>query len=138
MSTPAFDPDRDLTCPPLYTLNLSAAQRSVLAWLEDHGALFAHVPAPVEEVGDDCELSVSTVYDALARLETLCLVLREPGGAARINARYYFTLHPEMREMITAALAAPEIVPDDRAQAPRKTGNVAARRRRTIRPVDDD
>lgn len=130
----AFDPERDLTVPSLYSLNLSAAQHCTLAWIEDHGGLFQAIPVPVETVAEDCGNSLSTVHEALARLEGLRLLVRTAGGY-RINARYYFTLHPELREMITAALTDPPVTPDDRARAPRKVGNAEARRRRTIRPV---
>ncbi|MFJ8855656.1 MarR family transcriptional regulator [Streptomyces sp. NPDC102437] len=135
MPVDAFNPERDLTSPPLYSLNLSAAQHCVLAWVEDHGGLFDTIPVPVETVAEDCGNSVSTMHEALARLEALNLLVRTTAGLYRINARYYFTLHPELREMITAALTDPPVTPDDRARAPRKVGNTEARRRRNIRSV---
>ncbi|WP_254404871.1 MarR family transcriptional regulator [Streptomyces sp. AC627_RSS907] len=135
--TPAepFNPERDLTAPSLYSLNLSAAQHCTLAWVEDHGGLFNAVPVPVETVAQDCGNSLSTVHDALARLKRLRLLVRTDAGLYRINARYYFTLHPELRDMIATALTDPPVTPDDRAHAPRKVGNTDSRRRRTIRPV---
>lgn len=136
MPAEAFNPERDLTSPSLYSLNLSAAQHCTLAWIEDHGGLFQALPVSAEEVAEDCGNSVSTVHEALARLEGLSLLVRTPAGLYRINARYYFTLHPELREMIAAALTDPPVTPDDRALAPRKISNTDARRRRTIRPVD--
>ncbi|MDX2930439.1 helix-turn-helix domain-containing protein [Streptomyces sp. NRRL_B-16638] len=135
MPVEGFNPERDLTAPSLYSLNLSAAQHCTLAWVEDHGGLFDVIPVPVETVAEDCGNSVSTVHEALARLEALNLLVRTSAGLYRINARYYFTLHPELREMITAALTDPPVTPDDRARAPRKVSNTDARRRRTIRPV---
>ncbi|MFE0726300.1 MarR family transcriptional regulator [Streptomyces sp. NPDC058794] len=135
MPIDGFNPERDLTAPSLYSLNLSAAQHCALSWVEDHGGLFDAIPVPVETVAEDCGNSVSTVHEALARLETLNLLVRTSAGLYRINARYYFTLHPELREMITAALTDPPVTPDDRARAPRKVSNTDARRRRTIRPV---
>ncbi|MET7738382.1 MarR family transcriptional regulator [Streptomyces sp. NPDC005402] len=130
-----FNPERDLTAPSLYSLNLSAAQHCTLAWVEDHGGLFDAITVQAETVAEDCGNSVSTVYDALARLEGLRLLVKTAAGLYRINARYYFTLHPELREMVAAALTDPPVTPDDRARAPRKVSNTDSRRRRTIRPV---
>lgn len=135
MPAESFNPERDLTSPSLYSLNLSAAQHCTLAWVEDHGGLFDAIPVSAETVAEDCGNSVSTVHDALARLEKMRLLVRTTAGLYRINARYYFTLHPELREMIAAALTDPPVTPDDRARSPRKVTNTDARRRRTIRPV---
>jgi hypothetical protein len=135
MPVESFNPERDLTAPSLYSLNLSAAQHCTLAWVEDHGGLFDAITVPAETVAEDCGNSVSTVYDSLARLEGLRLLVKTDAGLYRINARYYFTLHPELREMVAAALTDPPVTPDDRARAPRKVSNTDSRRRRTIRPV---
>lgn len=135
MTTPAFDPERDLTSPPLYSLNLSAGQRSVLAWIEDHGGLFSAIEVPVEDVVNDCASSNSTVYDALQRLTGLGLLVRHESGCYRINARYFFTMNPDVRRLLAAALTDPPVTPDARAQAPRKIGNADSHRRRVVRPV---
>lgn len=135
MPAEAFNPDHDLTTPPLYSLNLSAAQHCTLAWMEDHGGLFGDIQVPAETVAEDSGNSLSTIHEALARLKGLRLLLGTVPGFYRINARYYFSLHPELRDMITAALTDPPVTPDDRARAPRKIGNADARRRRTIRSV---
>jgi len=134
-ATHAFDPENEFVAPPLYTLNLTAAQRCVLDWIEGHGGLFQAITVPVEDVADDVEHSESTVYDALARLTALGLLVRDETGAHRINARYFFSANPDLRRLVAAALADPPITPDARAEAPRKVGNTEARRRRTIRPV---
>ncbi|MTE22603.1 MarR family transcriptional regulator [Streptomyces sp. TRM43335] len=135
MPADSFNPERDLTVPSVYSLNLSAAQHCTLAWVEDHGGLFDPIPVPVDTVAEDCGNSVSTVHESLARLEGLRLLVRTAAGLYRINARYYFTLHPELRDMIATALTDPPVIPDDRARAPRKVSNTDSRRRRTIRPV---
>lgn len=134
MNQPAFDFE-DLSTAPLYSLNLSGAQRSVLDWIETNGGLFAPIHIPVEEVATDCGNATSTVYESLARLTTLSLLIPNQAGLYRINARYYFTLNPRMRALVATALSDPPVTPDERAHAPRKVGNVAARRRRNIRPV---
>ncbi|WP_327064258.1 helix-turn-helix domain-containing protein [Kitasatospora sp. NBC_01302] len=123
---------------PVYTLNLSAAQRSVLEWLTAQGAVFELITADVEEIAHDCGTSTSTVYDALARLETLRLVENPDPTRYRINPRYFFASNPEIRRLVAEALEAPEVTPDARAEAPRKVGNVDARRRRTIKAVRDE
>ncbi|MFD9047876.1 MarR family transcriptional regulator [Streptomyces zaomyceticus] len=136
MTMPAFDPERDLAAPPLYSLNLSAGQRSVLAWIEEHGGLFSAIEVPVETVAKDCGSSGSTVYDALSRLLLLGLLLRdEVTGYYRINARYFFAMNPDVRRLLAAALSDPPVTPDARAQAPRKVSNADARRRRVVKPV---
>ncbi|PBC72405.1 hypothetical protein BX261_7279 [Streptomyces sp. 2321.6] len=138
MTMPAFDPERDLASPPLYSLNLSAGQRSVLAWIEDHGGLFSAIEVPVDDVAKDCGSSDSTVYDALHRLLGLGLLVRdETTGRYRINARYFFATNPDVRRLLAAALTDPPVTPDARAQAPRKLSNADARRRRVVRPVKE-
>ncbi len=131
-----FDPD-SLGMPPVYTLNLSASQRSVLEWLTSHRAVFVPITADVEEIAHDCGTSTSTVYDALARLESLHLVEHPDPGSYRVNPRYFFASNPEIRRLVVEALEAPEITLDARAEGPRKVGNVDARRRRTIKAVPD-
>ncbi|MEU6331558.1 MarR family transcriptional regulator [Streptomyces sp. NPDC047049] len=139
MTVPAheFDPE-SLGTPPLYTLNLSAAQRDVLAWLEEHGAFVQAIGVDAAQVASDCGISESTAYEAFNRLTGLRLALDIAPATYRLNARYFFTAHPEMRTMVSAALHDPAVKPDERALAPRKRGNTDARRRRTIRPVDTD
>ncbi|MDJ0346698.1 MarR family transcriptional regulator [Streptomyces sp. H10-C2] len=132
----AFDPE-SLATPPLYSLNLSAAQRSLLAWMEDQGAYFQSITFRAGEVAAACGIAESTAYDALSRLTAMNLVLDlEPGY--KLNARLFFTNHPEVRDMMAAALADPMVHPDERARAPRKRGNTDARRRRDIRAVPAD
>ncbi|MDH6129291.1 helix-turn-helix domain-containing protein [Kitasatospora sp. GP82] len=132
-----FDPEA-LGMPAVYTLNLSAAQRSILEWLTSQGAVFDPIAADVEQIAHDCGTSVSTVYESLARLESLNLVDHPDPGSYRINPRYFFSSNPEIRRLVGEALAAPEITPDARAEAPRKVGNTDARRRRTIKAVRDE
>ncbi|MET9535349.1 hypothetical protein ABZY02_33135 [Streptomyces sp. NPDC006649] len=81
------------------------------------------------------ELAESTVYDALARLTTIGLLVRDDAGGHRINARYFFSANPDLRRLVAAALIDPPITLDARAEAPRKVGNTDARRRRSIRSV---
>jgi DNA-binding IclR family transcriptional regulator len=131
-----FDPD-DLGMPPVYTLNLSASQRSVLEWLTSHGAVFDPIICDVEQVAMDCGASVSTVYEALSRLEALHLVDNPDPTRYRVNPRYFFASNPAIGRLVAEALDAPEITLDARAEGPRKIGNVAARRRRTIKAVPD-
>lgn len=137
MTMPAFDPERDLASPPLYSLKLTGGQRSVLAWIEDHGGLFSPIEVPVDDVVKDCGSSESTVYEALQRMLALGLLLREPAtGWYRINARYFFAMNPDVRRLLAAALMDPPVTPDERAMAPhRKVSNADARRRRVVRPV---
>jgi DNA-binding IclR family transcriptional regulator len=132
----AFDPD-SLGMPPVYTLNLSASQRSVLEWLTSHGAVFEPVSVDVEEIALDCGASTSTVYDALSRLEVLHLVDNPDPTRYRVNPRFFFASNPAISRLVAEALDAPEITLDARAEAPRKLGNTAARRRRTIQAVPD-
>lgn len=131
----AFDPENEFITPPLYTLNLTAAQRYVLDWIERNGGLLTPITVPVEEVAEDVEHAESTVYDALARLTAIGLLVRDETGAHRINARYFFSANPELRRLVAPELVDPPITPDARAGAPRKVGNTEARRRRTIRSV---
>ncbi|WP_123564132.1 MarR family transcriptional regulator [Kitasatospora cineracea] len=131
-----FDPD-DLGMPPVYTLNLSAGQRSTLEWLVSRGAVFDLVSVDVEETAFDCGTSVSTVYDALGRLESLHLVEHPDPTRYRVNPRYFFASNPEIRRLVGEALEAPRITPDARAAGPRKLGNAEARRRRTVKAVPD-
>ncbi|MFD7731905.1 MarR family transcriptional regulator [Kitasatospora phosalacinea] len=131
-----FDPD-DLGMPPVYTLNLSASQRDVLEWLASRGGVFDPIVADVEEIAADCGTATSTVYEALARLENLHLVDHPDPARYRVNPRYFFASNPEIRRLVAEALQAPQITPDARAEGPRKLGNVAARRRRTIQAVPD-
>ncbi|MEU3399468.1 MarR family transcriptional regulator [Streptomyces filamentosus] len=135
MTAYAFDPDTEFVTPPLYTLKLTAAQRCVLDWIEQHGGLFAAITVPVDDVAHDVEHSGSTVYEALARLTALGLLVRDDAGQHRINARYVLSSNPDLRRLVAAALVDPPITPDSRAEAPRKLSNADARRRRTIRPV---
>ncbi|MFI5534535.1 MarR family transcriptional regulator [Kitasatospora sp. NPDC051853] len=131
-----FDPD-SLGMPPVYTLNLSASQRDILEWLTSRGAIFDPIVADTEEIAADCSVSTSTVYESLARLEGLHLVEHPDPNRYRVNPRYYFASNPEIRRLVAEALDAPQITPDARAEGPRKVGNVAARRRRTIQAVPD-
>lgn len=130
-----FDPEREFVAPPLYTLNLSAAQRCVLDWIERQGGLFRYITVPVEDAADDMDIAASTVYEALARLTAIGLLVRDDAGGHRINARYFFSANPELRRLVAAALVDPPITPDARAAAPRKVGNTDARRRKSIRSV---
>jgi hypothetical protein len=130
-----FDPEHEFVTPPLYALNLSAAQRCVLDWIERQGGLFAYITVPVEDAAADMEHAESTVYEALARLTALGLLVRDEAGGHRINARYFFSANPDLRRLVAAALVDPPITPDARAEAPRKVGNTDARRRRSIRSV---
>ncbi|MCL3999012.1 hypothetical protein [Streptomyces lavenduligriseus] len=75
---------------------------------------------PMEAVTEDVEHAESTVYDALARLTALGLLVRDETGGHRINARYFFSANPDLRRVIAAPLADPPITPDARAEAPRK------------------
>ncbi|MFD3424245.1 hypothetical protein [Streptomyces decoyicus] len=68
----------------------------------------------------------------------LRLVLDIAPATYRLNARYFFTAHPELRTVLAAALHDPAVKPDERALAPRKRGNADARRRRIVRPVNSD
>ncbi|MFJ1837816.1 MarR family transcriptional regulator [Streptomyces sp. NPDC088175] len=130
-----FDPEQEFVTPPLYTLNLSAAQRCVLDWIERQGGLFAYINVPVEDAADDMDIAESTVYEALARLTAIGLLVRDDAGSHRINARYVLSANPDLRRLVAAALVDPLITPDARAAAPRKVGNADSRRRRTIRSV---
>ncbi len=132
----SFDPDT-LGMPPVYTLNLSAAQRSTLEWLTSRGALFAEISVDVEEIALDCGASVSTIHDALARLTALKLTEHPDPTRYRVNPRYFFASNPEIRRLVAEAIDAPEITPDTRAESPRKVGNVESKRRRTIKAVPD-
>ncbi|MEU9774546.1 MarR family transcriptional regulator [Streptomyces sp. NPDC047968] len=130
-----FDPEQEFVTPPLYTLNLSAAQRCLLDWIERHGGLFEYINVPVEDAASDMEIAESTVYEARARLTVIGLLVRDDAGGYRINARYFFSANPGLRRLVAAALVDPPITPDARAAAPRKVGNTDSRRRRSIRSV---
>ncbi|MGW0545315.1 integrase core domain-containing protein [Streptomyces griseoincarnatus] len=43
---------------PVYTLNLTAAQRSVLEWLTQNGGLFTTLEVDIEQIAEDCSTSV--------------------------------------------------------------------------------
>ncbi|MFD5514086.1 hypothetical protein ACFWIB_41300 [Streptomyces sp. NPDC127051] len=60
MTRPAFNP-ADLTTAPLYSLNPTAAQRSVPDWIEAHGGLFAPIHISADEVAKDCGSAASTM-----------------------------------------------------------------------------
>ncbi|MFE2553647.1 MarR family transcriptional regulator [Streptomyces sp. NPDC059355] len=135
MTQQAFDL-ANLTTTPLSSLNLTASQRSVLDWAEAHGGLFTPIPINADTVAQDCGNATSTIYESLARLTALSLLIRDDAGLYRINARYFFTLNPRMRTLVATAIADPPITPDARANRPRKLGNIAARRRKTIKPVN--
>ncbi|ASY37104.1 hypothetical protein CAC01_31105 (plasmid) [Streptomyces sp. CLI2509] len=119
---------------PVYTLNLTAAQRCTLEWLTCKGALYECVVVDPEAVATDCKLSVSTVYEALARLVALRLVHRED-VRYRVNPRFFFAQNPEIARLALAALEAPDVVPDARAHQPRRTSPADTRRRRVVRSV---
>ncbi|MEV7275116.1 MarR family transcriptional regulator [Streptomyces bacillaris] len=121
---------------PVYTLNLTAAQRSVLEWLTQNGGLFSTVEVDPEHIAEDCATSVSTVHDALTRLTTLRLIQR-PGeiGLYRVNPRFFFSQNPELAQLAIDALEAPDVLPDARAGRPRRTSTTDIQRRRQVRPV---
>ncbi|MBL3806605.1 helix-turn-helix domain-containing protein [Streptomyces diastaticus] len=122
---------------PVYTLRLTAAQRSTLDWLTCKGALYAPRPVDSEgaqEIADDCGISVSTVYEALNRLTNLRLLRRE-GIQYQVNPRFFFAQHPEVAQLALHALQAPDVVPDERAHQPRRMSPADARRRRVVRSV---
>ncbi|MFD6879724.1 MULTISPECIES: MarR family transcriptional regulator [unclassified Streptomyces] len=131
----AFDVD-DLSMAPLYSLKLTGAQRALLDWLEQTGALFTPVPVVVEEAVEELSVSESTVYEAIRRLSDLSLLIEDAGGAGyRINARYYWTANPRMRALVAAALADPPVTPDRRAKLPVRMSREEAHRRRVVRSV---
>ncbi|MDI3102433.1 MarR family transcriptional regulator [Streptomyces sp. AN-3] len=119
---------------PVYTLNLTGAQRRVLEWLTVNGALYTHLAFDPETVAKDCASSVSTVYEALNRLTALRLI-EHRGPEYRVNPRFFFSQNPEVAQLVLDALQAPDVVPDDRAQQPRRTSSADARRRRQVRSV---
>ncbi|MEU1216648.1 MarR family transcriptional regulator [Streptomyces sp. NPDC005790] len=119
---------------PIYTLSLSAAQRSTLEWLTCNGALYAPLAADPEQIAKDCGNSVSTIYEALNRLAALRLIERK-GPELRVNPRFFFAQNPEMLQLVLDALQAPDVEPDERAQQPRRTSPADARRRRQVRSV---
>ncbi|MGX1950982.1 hypothetical protein ACWIGY_11890 [Streptomyces anulatus] len=45
---------------PIYTLNLTGAQRSILEWLIQNGALFTTLEVDPAQIANDCSTSVST------------------------------------------------------------------------------
>ncbi|WP_327713818.1 MarR family transcriptional regulator (plasmid) [Streptomyces sp. NBC_00464] len=107
----------------------------MLDWTERQGGLFAYITISVVDAAADMDHAESTVYDALARLTALGLLVRDEAGGYRINARYFFSANPDLRRLVAAALGDPPITPDARAVAPRKVGNTDSRRRRSIRSV---
>lgn len=120
---------------PVYALNLTGAQRSTLEWLTCHGAFRAPIAVDPKEVAEDCDTSVSTVYEALSRLTALRLV-QQIGTTYRVNPRFYFAQNPGILQLVLDALDAPDVEPDERAHQPRRASPADAERRRTVRPVD--
>lgn len=59
----------------------------MLNWIEGHGGLFQAITVPMEAVTEDVEHAESTVYDALARLTALGLLVHDETGGHRVNAR---------------------------------------------------
>ncbi|MFF9675782.1 hypothetical protein ACF1GS_29415 [Streptomyces eurythermus] len=59
----------------------------MLNWIEGHGGLFQAITVPMEAVTEDVEHAESTVYDPLARLTALGLLVHDETGGHRINAR---------------------------------------------------
>ncbi|WP_411093574.1 MarR family transcriptional regulator [Streptomyces sp. 049-1] len=119
---------------PVYTLNLTGAQRRILEWMTVNGALYAPLALDPEAVAKDCDTSVSTVYEALNRLTALRLI-EHLGPEYRVNPRFFFAQNPEVAQLVLDALQAPDVVPDERAQQPRRTSPVDKRRRRQVRSV---
>ncbi|MFC8408600.1 MarR family transcriptional regulator [Streptomyces griseoincarnatus] len=121
---------------PVYTLNLTAAQRCTLEWLTFNGALYAPLEVDPKLIAEDCGNSVSTVYEALTRLTALRLIERTGEASVyRVNPRFFFAQNPEVAQLVLDALQAPDVEPDERAHQPRRTSPVDARRRREVRPV---
>ena len=130
----AFSEEDLLMDQPIYTLRLTAAQRNLLEWLTWKGAVLDPVHVDTAQVADDCQTSVSTVYDSLARLTSLSLIQSLDGGRYRVNPRFYFSQNPEIARLAAEALAAPNVTPDSRAQQ-RRRASTADVRRRGMRPV---
>ncbi len=86
----------------------------------------------VEEMAEDCGISISTVYEAMNRLTNLLLVHRD-GVFYQVNPRFFFAQHPEVAQLALEALQAPDIVPDERAHQPRRASPATVRRRRVVR-----
>ncbi|MCX4489979.1 transcriptional repressor [Streptomyces anulatus] len=128
MTTPA---DLSMTHP-VYTLNLTAAQRNILEWLTQNGALFTALEVDPEQIADDCSTSVSTVYEALTRLTTLRLLQRT---IYRVNPRFFFAQNPELAQLAIDALEAPDVLPGTRAGRPHRTSTTDVQRRWRVRPV---
>ncbi|MFE4532183.1 MarR family transcriptional regulator [Streptomyces anulatus] len=129
MTTPA---DLSMTHP-IYTLNLTDAQRNILEWLTQNGALFTTLEVDPAQIADDCSTSISTVYDALTRLTTLRLLQRTGETTLyRVNPRCFFAQNPDLAQLPVDALNAPDIQPDAR---PSRTSTTDAQRRRQVRPV---
>lgn len=120
---------------PVYTLNLTAAQRCTLEWITCNGGLYAPLHVDPNEIGEDCGNSVSTVYEALTRLTALRLLQRFEDGSYRVNPRFFFAQNPEVAQLVLDALEAPDVALDDRAQQPRRTSPGDVRRRQAVRPV---
>lgn len=121
---------------PVYTLNLTAAQRATLEWLTQNGGLFDTLEVDPEQVAEDCSTSITTVHDALTRLTTLRLIQR-PGESTlyRVNPRFFFAQNPELAQLAIDALDAPDVLPDARAGRPRRSTPADVQRRRQVRPV---
>ncbi|MEU3137718.1 transcriptional repressor [Streptomyces sp. NPDC006854] len=129
-------PDDLTMAHPVYTLNLTGAQRNILEWLTQNGALFSALEVDAEQIADDCSTSVSTVYDALTRLTNLRLIQRTGETTLyRVNPRFYFSQNPELAQLAADALNAPDVQPDARAGRPRRASTTDAQRRRQVRPV---
>ncbi|MFE1335848.1 MarR family transcriptional regulator [Streptomyces microflavus] len=132
MTTPA-----DLSMAhPVYTLSLTPVQRSTLEWLTCNGALLSPLEVDAEQVAEECDTALSTIYDALARLATLRLILRTgTTNLYRVNPRFFFAQNPEIAQLAIDALNAPDVLPDTRSGRPRRTAPADAQRRRQVRPV---
>ncbi|MDT0432890.1 MarR family transcriptional regulator [Streptomyces salyersiae] len=121
---------------PVYTLNLTAAQRSALEWLTCNGALYEPMEVDPKQIAEDCGTSVSTVYEALTRLTSLRLLDRTEGtNIYRVSPRFFFAQNPEIAQLVLDALTFPDVVPDERAHRPRRTSAGDMQRRREVRPV---
>ena len=90
----------------------------MLDWTERQGGLFSCITISVADAAADMDHAESTVYDALARLTAIGLLVRDEAGGYRINARYFFSANPDLRRLVAAALGDPPITPDARAVAP--------------------
>lgn len=135
MTTPLSVDDLSMTHP-VYTLNLTAAQRCTLEWLTCAGGLYTPIEVDPKVIAEDCGNSVSTVYEALARLTSLRLLQREgETNVYRVNPRFFFAQNPEVAQLVVDALQAPDVLPDERAHQRRRSSPADERRRREVRPV---